>query len=151
MSKKQSNNLLTKIVLAALFIVVGILFIVKPGEILNIAFTVLGAALIIYGIIKLLRDKDIIAGIILIVVGIVVIIFGWQLQQIACIIAGALLIVYSIYALIKKQIHGTFGWLQFIACLAVGICLCLGYLSFYVVFIIIGVLMIVYGILFLLS
>jgi len=151
MSNKQSNDMLTKIILAVLFIVVGILFIVKRAEILGITFTVLGAALIVLGLVRLLRDKDILAGIILATIGVIIIVFGWALSQAACVIAGAILIAYSIYMLIKKQVSGVWGWVKLILNILVGIFLILGIVDTSWVFIVIGVLMIVYGISFLLN
>lgn len=149
-SKKSSNGILAKIIVAALLIAVGVLFIVKRGEILGIAFTLLGAALIVYGLLKMIRDSDMITGLVLIILGILIIAFGWTLANIVCVVAGAALIIYCVYAIVKKQVKGA-GWINLILTAAVGVCLVLGVLDASWVFVVIGIMMILYGISFLFS
>jgi len=150
MSKKlSSKDALVKVIAAALLIAVGILFIVKRDAVLGITFTLLGAALIAYGLFRILRDNDIISGAVLIALGILIIVFGWALAQAACVVAGVALIAYSVYALVKKQIKGTLGWVKFALNLVVGLFLVLGVINASWIFIVIGITMIIYGVFFL--
>lgn len=150
MSDKFFKDNATKIIVAVVLIVIGILFIVEREAILGVTFTLIGAALIAYGIYKMLKSNDLVAGIALIVIGVLIISFGWALSQVACVIAGIALIVYSLYALVKKMIKTTAGWVNFAINTLVGIFLILGVINASWIFIVIGVMMILYGISFLL-
>jgi len=135
-----------KIIVAVALIVVGVLFIVERKAVLGVAFTIIGAALIAYGIYRMLKSNDLVSGIALIIIGVLIITFGWALSNVACVIAGVALIAYSLYALLKKRITNTVGWVKFAINTVIGIFLILGVIDASWIFIVIGIMMIFYGI-----
>ena len=70
-----------KLITAIAAIVVGVLFIALKGDVLSIAFTVLGAALIVMGILDAAK-KDSKSGTVKIVAGLVTVLLGWTLVSI---------------------------------------------------------------------
>ena len=74
MAKKKSSN--SSLIVSLLYIIVGILLAVFPGEALNIAMTVAGVIFLISGIIELVRQNWV-GGIISLVIGIAILVMGW--------------------------------------------------------------------------
>ena len=84
-----------KLITAIAAIVVGVLFIALKGDVLSIAFTVLGAALIVMGILDAAK-KDSKSGTVKIVAGLVTVLLGWTLVSITLYIVAALMIRYKL-------------------------------------------------------
>lgn len=84
-----------KLITAIAAIVVGVLFIALKGDVLSIAFTVLGAALIVMGILDAAK-KDSKSGTVKIVAGLVTVLLGWTLVSITLYIVAALMILYCL-------------------------------------------------------
>lgn len=80
---------------AAFIMVIGILLIVFKSGILNVAMTILGACLIVLGVIDLLERRDYLLFAIKVVIGILIIVCGLTLAEIACYVIGALMLVYG--------------------------------------------------------
>ena len=88
---KLNNKTITAIVA----IVVGIMFIAMKGEVISLALTVLGAAMIVMGILDI-RKSDSKSGAVKIVAGAVAIVFGWVFVSVALYVIAALMIVYCV-------------------------------------------------------
>ncbi len=87
------NNLLTCIVYA----VIGLLLVILKGGSLGILMTVVGALLIVLGIVDILQRKDdLIKGVVEIVAGILVIVLGWTIAAWVLLIFGIVLIVKGV-------------------------------------------------------
>ena len=86
-----------KLITAIAAIVVGVLFIALKGDVLSIAFTVLGAALIVMGILDAAK-KDSKSGTVKIVAGLL----GWTLVSITLYIVAALMILYCLMNLVSS-------------------------------------------------
>ena len=95
-----------KLITAIAAIVVGVLFIALKGDVLSIAFTVLGAALIVMGILDAAK-KDSKSGTVKIVAGLVTVLLGWTLVSITLYIVAALMILYCLMNLVSSEN----GWL----------------------------------------
>lgn len=93
---KTSNKLLS----AVLTIALGILFIILKANVVSIAMTLLGAALIVSGIIDLVH-KQLAPGIVKAIIGVAVIVFGWTLMSIAIYIMAALLLAFGVVQLVQ--------------------------------------------------
>ena len=89
--KKASSDAL---VMAILYIVIGILFIAFRSALLNWMLTVTGVLAIAYGI-YLIVKKQLVLGIIFVAVGIALILGGWLFLEIALIVLGVVLIIYG--------------------------------------------------------
>ena len=147
-SKKVSSDTL---ILAILYIVIGILFIAFRSALLNWLLTVAGILAIAYGIYLIIK-KQIVLGIIFVAVGIALILGGWLFLTIALIVLGVVLIIYGAKDLITLlQAKGkTPVFPVLVACLTIlaGILLVVSkwaFLDWF--FIVIGAILIVDGVL----
>ena len=94
MAKRKNQSSSDAIIMAILYIVIGILFIAFRSALLNWMLTVAGILAIAYGIYLIIK-KNLVPGIIFVVVGILLILGGWFFLTVALIIFGVLLIVYG--------------------------------------------------------
>ena len=92
----------SKLISGILLAVVGLLLIVLKGQVISIAATCLGVIFIVNGIMAIVKN-DFTKGIITIVIGAIIILFGWLFVTIALYILGALLIAYGVLDLINKS------------------------------------------------
>lgn len=102
---------LNKILFPIVMLLSGILMIIFRSSMLNIALYIVGALFIVSGIITLVK-KEFLYGVINLVIGIVVILLGSILLDIAILVIGILLLVVGIVHLVnliinkKKEILG---------------------------------------------
>lgn len=94
-----------KLIEGALTILLGILFLILQGDVITIAMTVLGVVLIVMAVLDVL-DHRTLSAIVKAVFGVVVLIFGWALTAAALYILAALLLIWGIWELYSKlHIH----------------------------------------------
>ena len=77
---KQDNRFpgsLNSMISAVMYVVIGILFCTLRSGMLNIVMSLIGALLIVMGVINILINKNNIAGILNIAIGLLVILGGW--------------------------------------------------------------------------
>ena len=151
MAKRKKQSSTDAIIMAILYIVIGILFIAFRSALLNWMLTATGILAIAYGI-YLIVKKQLVLGIIFAVVGVVLILGGWLFLTIVLIILGVLLIVYGVKDLVELlQAKGKTPVIPvLVACLTIiaGILLVVSkwaFLDWF--FIVIGALLIVDGVL----
>ncbi len=97
-----------KIISAALTIVLGILCIIMKGGVISVAMTILGAVLIVLGILDL-AGKAFPPAVVKIVLGVLFIVFGWTIVSAVLYIVAALLMIYGIlqlYGRIRFKVKG---------------------------------------------
>ena len=114
----MKTNKKDTLIVSLLSIVIGVLFIIYKGGILNYIMTVLGIILIIVGVLHLVKDKDKVYGAVLLVLGILMIVSGWFIIEIVLYVLAVLLILYGIIGLLggkKKNALGIIGPLLMIA------------------------------------
>ncbi len=105
MAKKKISFSNEKWIEGVLTILLGILFLILQGKVVSIAMTILGVALIIMAVLDLL-DHQTFPAIVKAVFGVVVLIFGWALTTAALYILAALLLIWGIYELVTKlRVH----------------------------------------------
>ena len=153
MAKKKLNN--QAVINAIALIVLGILFCIFRAGMMNVLLTIVGVVLIGLGIYDIVR-KNYIPAVIEIILGIAVIVCGWTILDIALLVLGICLVVYSVYEIVmiakdfKKK-----GWMALIKpviTLIVGIFLIVAkWVLVDWIFIVIGVILIINGILALLG
>lgn len=115
----SANNLLS----CLFYAIVGILLVILKGGSLGILMTVTGALLIILGLVAILKEGDLVKGIILIAAGIAIIIFGWTIADIVLLILGILLIIKGILDLVKVFKNGFLSILPALITIVVGVLL----------------------------
>ena len=153
MAKKKLND--QAIINAIALIVLGILFCIFRAGMINVLLTIVGVVLIGLGIYDIVK-KNYIAAVIEIILGIAVIVCGWTILDIALLVLGIGLVIYSVYQIVmiakdfKKK-----GWMALvkpIITLIIGVFLIVAkWLLVDWVFIVIGVIFIINGIMALLQ
>ena len=102
MKRKMENGLIT----AATLILVGALFIIFKGEVVSIAMSIIGLALVILGVVDALK-KYVVSGVIKIALGALVLMAGWLFISLALYVLGAFLLIAGVselYAFTKLKI-----------------------------------------------
>ena len=98
-----------KWIAAILTILIGVLFIVMKSGVIGVAMTVLGAVLIVLGLLDLLQ-KEIPPAVVKIVIGALIILFGWTITNAVLYIVAALALIYGVlllYQLVKCRKKGS--------------------------------------------
>ena len=144
MAKKRNNNLAT----AVAYIVIGVLFCLFKGTVLDWLMTAVGAIFLLQGIVDLIR-KNVFSGLVSVVIGIVIIMGGWLFIEIVLLVLGVLLAVKGVLALLgalgaKKK--NLFSILFALLTVVVGVMLIVSkWAMMDTLFLVIGVLLIVDG------
>ena len=148
MAKKSLNN--QALINAIALIVMGILFCIFRAGMINVLLTIVGVVLIALGIYDIVKKLYVNAAI-EIILGIAVIVCGWTILDIALLVLGIGLTIYAIYQIImvaknfKKK-----NWIALIKpiiTLIVGIFLIIAkWLLVDWIFIVIGVVLIINGV-----
>lgn len=142
-----------RLISAIFTVLAGILFIILKGEVISIAMTVFGVALIVSAIVDIVH-KRIFGCIFKAVLGVLIIVFGWAFVKVALYVLAVILLVFGIVQIIgnfrtkapKNVLVNILRFVQPVICIIAGACL-----FFYQgatiewVFILSGVLLIVQG------
>lgn len=151
--KDENVKFLSAGIIAALL---GVLLCVYRSGILDILFTLLGAVLIVWGIVDIvlplakkqsLDDNTLLMAIAKILVGVLFIVGGWIFVDVLLYIAGAVLIAYGVYMIItgaRAHVMPT-TYITPALLIAVGILIIVSPLVD-VLFIVAGVAAIIYGV-----
>ena len=97
MANKKNRELFS----ALLYIVVGVLLVIFRSQTLNWAMTVAGVVFVVAGILDLVK-KNWTGGAISLLIGVAVIVLGWLLIEIVLLILGILIAIKGIVALINE-------------------------------------------------
>lgn len=92
---KLDSGLFTSI----LYIIVGVLLAVFPGEAIGWAMTIAGVVFIIAGVLELVK-KNIVGGIVSLIIGVAILILGWALPAFVMQVLGVLIGIKGIIALV---------------------------------------------------
>ena len=147
-----------KLISAILTVVLGLLFIVMKGGVISIAMTVFGVALIVMGILDVLK-QNVVPGVVRAAIGVLVILLGWLLVKVAMIILGVVLIAYGVLQVLeilkekgnkKSVVEMLLQYAQPAINIVIGICLLFGNAVDWIC-IIAGVIFLIQGILALLD
>lgn len=149
---EKTNKYISAVVMMA----IGLLLIILKGGIINILLTALGVALIVMGILDAVQRKDVTRCVIKCVIGAVIILGGWLFVAVMLYILGALLVIVGVLWIIKLVQRHTKGanligtitaYLVPALYILIGVCLFFYQSAFVdVVFIIVGVIVLVDGI-----
>lgn len=148
MAKKSLNN--QALINAIALIVMGVLFCIFRAGMINVLLTIVGVVLIALGIYDIVKKLYVNAAI-EIILGIAVIVCGWTILDIALLVLGIGLTIYAIYQIIMvvKNFKKA-GWIALIKpiiTLIVGIFLIVAkWLLVDWIFIVIGVVLIINGV-----
>ena len=97
MAKKINSNLFS----AILYIIVGILLIVFPDDAISWAMTIAGIVFIVSGILELVK-KNWVGGAVSAIIGIAILVLGWLALKIVLLVLGILIAVKGLVALINE-------------------------------------------------
>lgn len=145
MAKKKlkiPNNL----IMSAVMIALGILFTIMQGGVIGVAIWVLGIALIVAAVLDLL-NKDLTSCVVKAVIGVLVLVFGGLFADVAIYILAAVLLIYGILEVINAFKSKQKGLLKFVEpVLTVVVAILLFVNRFDWLFIVIGIVFIVEGV-----
>ncbi len=96
MAKKRGSDFVS----AILYLVIGILLVVFKAQMLDLAMTIVGAIFVVSGIVELVKGHFI-GGVVSLVIGVAVLVLGWTIADIVLLVLGILIIVKGIVALIE--------------------------------------------------
>lgn len=153
MAKKKIND--QAVINAIALIVLGILFCIFRAGMINVLLTIVGVVLIGLGVYDIVKKKYI-PAVIEIILGIAVIVCGWLILEIALLVLGIGLVLYSVYeiVMIVKNFNKK-NWMALIKpiiMLVIGIFLIVArWVMVDWIFIVIGVVLIINGVLALLG
>ncbi len=153
MAKKKIND--QALINAIALIVLGILFCIFRAGMINVLLTIVGVVLIGLGVYDIVKKKYI-PAVIEIILGIAVIVCGWLILEIALLVLGIGLVLYSVYeiVMIVKNFNKK-NWMALIKpiiMLVIGIFLIVArWVMVDWIFIVIGVVLIINGVLALLG
>lgn len=149
-----------KLISAILTVVLGLLFIVFKGGVIEWAMTVFGVALIVMGVLDVLK-QNVVPGVVRAAIGVLVILLGWLLLDVAMIILAVVLIAYGVLQVLeilkekgnnKSVVELILQYAQPAINVLIGICLLFARGSVVnVICIIVGVIFLIQGILALLD
>ena len=139
-----------KLLMAFLYIALGVLFCVFKNQIIGWLLTSVGAVLIINGIIQFFHKKTEV-GSLYIILGIVVIVCGWTLLQIAMVVFGAILLVYAIADYVNSRKNKLDLANLIFSVVVAGLLIFCGFKAIDVLFVILGAALVVEGVLQLLT
>ena len=149
MAKKLSNNF----IMAILYVVVGALLCIFKAEVLSWVMTAAGVLFIVAGVLDIFKHKNLTGGIVNVVIGVVILVAGWLLLDIAILIFGVLIIVNGVkdFLAVRKSKNLT-AFVSPVVTILLGILLVVAkWLVADWLFIVIGVVFIVNGVLVLLG
>lgn len=144
MAKNQKNELIASL----LYIVIGVLLAILRDGAIGIAMTIVGALFIISGILEVIK-KNYTGGAISLIIGIAIIVLGWVLTTIVLIVLGVLIAIKGVVALIevlKREKKNALELVFPILTVVLGIGLAFGNLASWII-LIAGVLLAIDGVL----
>ncbi len=143
-NKKLNSNLIT----AILYVIVGALFCIFKGEIISWIMTIVGVLYIVQGVMDIL-NKDLTKGIINCGIGVLILVLGWLFLTVASIIFGVLIIIKGakeLLEVLKAKKKNIFDLIAPIVTIVIGAMLIAGkFLDW--LFIVVGVIFIINGVL----
>ena len=145
----KKNNVATALVYALLYILLGILFCIFRGAVAVWCVYVIGALLIVQGVLDMVHRR-LIQGILEAAVGVLAIVFAATITKWAVMILGVLLLLWAILRLFDSSRKSLLALLTLVGAGVVGVLMIVNAfaaLSWF--FLVIGILLIVEGVLYL--
>ncbi len=92
---KKDSGLLASLI----YIVLGVLLLVFPGEFLKWGMMIAGIVFIVFGALELLK-RNYFGGVVSLIIGIVILVLGWKIAEIVLLVLGIMIAVKGAIALI---------------------------------------------------
>ena len=115
----STNNILT----CAVYAIIGLLLIILKGGSLGILMTIVGALLVVLGVVDIIKTKDMTKGMIEVVAGVAIIVCGWLIADIVLLILGILLIVKGAMEVFNNFKNGIMAIVSPVVTIVIGILL----------------------------
>jgi len=140
---------------AIIAIALGIMFCVLKGGVISIALSIIGVTAIIMGVVDF-AGKRTSPGIVKVVIGVCVIVFGWMFVDIALYIVAAILLIQGLKTIVEaiknkadnNSAQNVIAIIRPVACVVAGGCLLFNKNEMIDgVFVVVGVLLLIEGVL----
>ena len=144
MAKKNSTTVLFS---SLLYIIMGILLIVSPGETLNLAMKIIGIFFVVSGTLDVVR-KNFMGGAVSLVIGIAILVLGGQALDILLLVLGILIAVkgtITLFEVLSKKRKNALEVVFPILSIIVGLALAFGK-GFDYIMLVVGVLLVIDGV-----
>jgi uncharacterized membrane protein HdeD (DUF308 family) len=105
------------------YAIIGVLLIILRGGSLDILMTVIGALLIIMGLVDVFKGNEKLKGIVMVLAGTAIILCGWLATEIVLLVFGVVLVLKGGMELIKNFRNGLMAILAPIMTVIIGILL----------------------------
>jgi uncharacterized membrane protein HdeD (DUF308 family) len=105
------------------YAIIGVLLIILRGGSLDILMTVIGALLIIMGLVDVFKGNEKLKGIVMVLAGTAIILCGWLATEIVLLVFGIVLVLKGGMELIKNFRNGLMAILAPIMTVIIGILL----------------------------
>ncbi len=144
---KPNKDVVSKIISAAALIIIGVLMCIYKQQVIQWLMLILGIMLIVKGVLDFMSGLTIIGGF-EIVLGILTLVFGFAFVQIAVIVLGVILALYGVSGLMYGGFRNLFTLIYCIVLIVGGVMLACNYSqAIDWIFIVVGVMLILEGIL----
>lgn len=147
MATKKTNKVANALIYALIYIVLGVLFCIFRGAVAVWCVYVIGALLIVQGVLDMV-NRRLIQGILEAAVGVLAIVFAAAITKYAVMVLGIILLVWAILRLFDSTLKSTLTLLYIVGAIVVGVLMIVNAfaaLSWF--FLVIGILLIVEGVL----
>lgn len=111
------------VVSCALYALIGLALVIFQSGCLSILFTIIGALLVLAGLVDIFNNGKTVQGIIEAVVGAVIIVGGWLIADIVLMILGILFIISGVMEIIQNRGSGFMAILPSIVLIVIGVLL----------------------------
>ena len=115
----STNNVIS----CVFYALIGILLIIFKSGSLDILMTIIGALMIIQGVLDVIKNKEVVKGVISIIFGVAIIVLGWVMVNIVLMVLGVMLIIKGILEASKTYKNGFMSLLPALITIVLGICL----------------------------
>lgn len=140
----------TNIVACVILVVIGLLLCILRMGLLNYLMTVVGALLIVYGVLDIAGGRTM-RGILEAAIGLIIIVCGWTITTYALIVFGVLIAIKGIWDLVnvlQNKHKNTVALIAAVITIAVGIVLCVAPFAIGdIICVVVGVVFIIDGVL----
>ncbi len=109
MAKKTNSELFSSL----LYIIIGVLLAVFPGEALGWAMTIAGVVFVVSGVLDLIKGNTT-GGLASLIIGVAILVLGWLVASIVLLVLGILIAVKGVIALLNAFKSNNGGLLRLV-------------------------------------
>jgi len=122
-AKLKVNMSGENLVACVLYALIGLALVIFQGGCLSILFTIIGALLVLAGLVDIFNNGKVVQGIIEAVIGVALIVGAWLIVNIMLMVLGILLVASGVMEIVQNHKNGFVAILPSIILIVIGILL----------------------------